>query len=138
MSKQDLVNTSVVSGVNGVALSGYDPVSFFTEDDSKPVNGSTSITSDHKGATYFFVSEDNKQTFESNREKYTPQFGGYCAYGISVDGLFPIDVATAQIYKNKLYINKNQDILAMFEKDKDEVIAKATEKWPGLVKEHIN
>src|SRR5437867_12800437 len=45
----NLVN---VSGASNAAVSGYDPVAFFT--DSKPVNGSPFITAEHQGATYFF------------------------------------------------------------------------------------
>jgi YHS domain-containing protein len=127
-----LVNTS---GVSGIALSGFDPVAFFT--DSKPVNGSPSIKSEYEGAIYFFVSEDHKKTFDANPAKYAPQFGGYCAFGVSVDALFPVDVTTAQIYKDKLYVNLNPDIAAMFENDKDSGVAKANANWPGLVKSHV-
>jgi hypothetical protein len=43
-------------------------------------------------------------------------------------------MTTAQVYKDKLYINLNSDIVAMFEKDKDGAIAKADKNWPGLSK----
>ncbi len=51
----DLVN---VSGASNAALSGFDPVAFFT--DAKPVNGSPFISAEHQGATYFFDSEEHK------------------------------------------------------------------------------
>lgn len=127
----NLVNTA---GASGVALSGYDAVSFFT--DSKPVNGNPEITAVHKGATYFFSSDGHKKVFESNPDKYAPQFGGFCAFGTSVGALFPIDVNTAQVYKDKLYVNLNPDVLVEFEKDKDGTIAKAEKNWPDLEKKN--
>jgi hypothetical protein len=47
-----LVNTS---GIPGIALNGYDPVSFFSADggstNPNPLNGNHQITSEHKGGT---------------------------------------------------------------------------------------
>ena len=70
----ELINTS---GASGIALDGYDPVAFFT--DGKPMNGNPGISATHKGATYFFVSEEHRDLFEADPEQYLPQFGGYCA-----------------------------------------------------------
>src|SRR6266436_1080082 len=81
-----------VSGASKVAVSGYDPVAFFT--DSKPVNGSPFITAEHQGATYFFASEEHKKMFTENPDKYAPQFGGYCAFGVGLGKLFPVDIRT--------------------------------------------
>lgn len=132
---RDLVNTS---GASGIAMSGFDPVAFFTDmNGSKPVHGSPSIKSGYKGATYFFLSEEHKRMFDSDPEQYAPQFGGFCAFGVSMNALYPVDVTTAQVYKNKLYINLNQDAVDAFENDKDESIKKATKNWPDLVKKNL-
>ena len=85
----ELVN---VSGVSKVAVSGYDPVAFFT--DAKPVNGSPFITAECRGATYFFATEEHKKLFKVSPNKYAPQFGGYCAFGVANSKLFPVDVGT--------------------------------------------
>lgn len=127
----DLVN---VSGASGVAINGYDPVAFFT--DKKPVNGNFQISATHRGATYFFASEQHKKLFTGNPDKYAPQCGGYCAFGVSVGALFPVDIRTWQVRNGKLYLNLNPDILKMFNKDLDGNIAKANKNWPGLVKKN--
>ncbi|HMB71717.1 MAG TPA: YHS domain-containing (seleno)protein, partial [bacterium] len=93
------VNTA---GASGIALGGYDPVAFFTG--GKPVHGSPSITAEHRGATYLFASEENRQLFQESPERYAPQYGGYCAYGVSVGALFPVDVSTWQVRNGKLYL----------------------------------
>ena len=125
----DLVN---VSGASRVALNGFDTVAFFT--DAKPVNGSPSISAEYQGATYFFASEEHKQLFTSNPAKYAPQFGGYCAFGVAVDHLFPVDINTWQIRDGKLYLNLNPEILKMFNADFAGNVTKADKNWPGLVK----
>jgi len=129
----DLVN---VSGVSRIALDGYDPVAFFT--DAKPVSGSPFIKTSHRGADYFFATEDHKKLFLSNPEKYTPQYGGFCAYGVGLDALFPVDISTWQVRDGKLYLNLNHDILEKFNADFDGNVAKAERNWPGIVKKNGN
>ena len=127
----DLVN---VSGASKIAVAGYDTVAFFT--DAKPVNGSPAITAEYQGATYFFATEDHKKLFAAAPAKYAPQCGGYCAFGVSVGALFPVDISTWQVRNEKLYLNLNQDILKKFNADFDANVAKADKNWPTLVKKH--
>jgi YHS domain-containing protein len=127
----ELVN---VSSASNVALSGYDPVAFFT--DSKPVNGSPSITAEHQGATYYFASKEHKKLFTDNPDKFAPQFGGFCAFGVALGKLFPVDINTAQVRDGKLYLNLNGDVLKKFNADFEGNVAKADKNWPGLVAKH--
>jgi YHS domain-containing protein len=127
----DLVN---VAGASHIAIDGYDPVAFFT--DSKPVSGSPSISVTHLGAVYFFATEEHKRLFTQNPNKYVPQYGGFCAFGVGLDALFPVDIATWQIRNDKLYLNLNQDILQKFNADFDANVVKADKNWPGLVKKN--
>jgi len=127
----DLVN---VSGASKAAVSGYDTVAFFT--DSKPVNGSPFISAEYQGATYFFASEEHKALFTANPEHYVPQFGGFCAFGVGLDKLFPVDINTWQVRNDKLYLNLNPAILEKFNADFTGNTAKADKNWPGLVKKN--
>ena len=127
----DLVN---VSGASKAAVSGYDTVAFFT--DAKPVNGSPFITAEYQGATYFFASEEHKKLFTDKPEKYAPQCGGFCAYGVGLGKLFPVDITTWQVRNDKLYLNLNGDILKKFNADFDGNVAKADKNWPDLVKKN--
>ena len=125
----ELVN---VAGASGIAVNGYDPVAFFTE--KKPVHGDPAITATYEGATYLFSSEEAKALFAKDPAKYAPQFGGYCAFGVSVGALFPVDVSTWQVRDGKLYLNLNPAILEAFNKDFEGYISKADKNWPDLVK----
>jgi YHS domain-containing protein len=130
-SAGDLVN---VSGASKAAVSGYDTVAFFT--DSKAVNGSPFISAEYQGATYYFVSEEHKALFTASPEKYAPQCGGFCTYGVALGKLFPVDINTWQVRSGKLYLNLNSDILKKFNADFEGNVAKADKNWPELVKKH--
>ena len=121
-----------IAGASGIALNGYDPVGFFTE--QRPVHGDPGITGTHQGATYLFASEKHRNAFEQNPDKYVPQYGGYCAYGASVGALFPVDIDTWQVRNGKLYLNLNPEILKAFNKDFEDNVRKAEENWPELMK----
>ena len=75
------------SNVNkaGIALDGYDPVSYFSNDESKkgPIKGNEKFRADYDDGTYLFASEENRQEFLKEPTKYAPAFGGWCAYAIA-------------------------------------------------------
>ncbi len=66
---------------NGVAVGGYDPVSYFVQSEAMP--GDASVTSTVNGITYQFSSAGNKDLFDSDPEKYIPAYGGWCAYAVA-------------------------------------------------------
>ena len=66
----------------GVAIRGTDPVAYFTE--NRPVEGSKKFTAIHYGAEFRFTSAENLAKFTANPEKYAPQYGGYCAWAVSL------------------------------------------------------
>ncbi len=130
-ARGNLVN---VSGASGVALSGFDPVSFFRSD--APLNGSPMIRAEHAGAVYLFANEANRASFEADPERFAPQYGGFCAYGVSIDMLLPVDITTAQVRNGKLYLNVNADVLKKFNADFEGSVSRANANWPGLFERH--
>ncbi|HSR90757.1 MAG TPA: YHS domain-containing (seleno)protein, partial [Gemmatimonadales bacterium] len=66
---------------SGVAISGYDPVAYFTT--ASAVEGSPEITATEAGATYRFSTKANRDAFVANPARYLPVYGGYCAYGVA-------------------------------------------------------
>ncbi|MCJ8321422.1 MAG: hypothetical protein MJK12_17435 [Colwellia sp.] len=61
---------------NDLAIHGYDAVSYFT--DSKAIKGSNKYTASYKSAIYQFSSEKNRDQFQTNPNRFAPQFGGFC------------------------------------------------------------
>lgn len=91
----------------GVALQGYDPVSYFI---AQPATGNPQINSTYKGATYYFSSEENKVKFDTAPEQYIPQYGGFCAVAVSEGKLVPVDPETYKITDDKLYLFYNGEL----------------------------
>ena len=115
----------------GVAIQGYDPVAFFT--DNKPVKGDAKFPARHNGATYYFASKEHRDTFKADPAKYEPAFGGYCAYGVSRGKLVEIDVDAFQIVDGRLLLQYSKGVRKDFNEDSKGNLAKADVNWPGLV-----
>ncbi|MEO6734032.1 MAG: YHS domain-containing (seleno)protein [Ferruginibacter sp.] len=125
-------NGKYFNNVNGkgVILDGYDAVAFFT--DSKPVKGSEQFQYKYLDAVYNFVSQEHLDLFKSNPEKYKPQFGGWCAYAVSLGRVAPIDVNTFSIVDGRLFIQHNQRAVNGWNKDVTGNILKADKYWPEV------
>lgn len=119
---------------SGIAIQGYDPVAFFT--DNKPVKGDPKILAKRDGAIYYFASTDHRELFLKDPAKYEPVFGGYCAFGVSRDKLIEIDVDAFQIVDDKLYLQYSKSVRDKFNKDPKGNMAKANANWPALVEKN--
>ncbi|MDF0705745.1 MAG: YHS domain-containing (seleno)protein [Bacteroidota bacterium] len=87
---------------NGLAIGGYDVVSYFSGEAQK---GSKSYAVKHSGATYYFASKANQTAFKKSPNNYLPQFDGYCAWGIGAKEVkFPINPETYTVIDGKLYL----------------------------------
>ena len=113
-----------------LAIRGYDPVAYF--DEGRARVGKAVFTATHGDGAYRFVSEANKQKFEKNPERYVPQYGGYCAFGVSVGAKFDGDPTLFKVLSGKLYFNLNPEIQAAWVKDIPGNIAKADGNWAQI------
>jgi YHS domain-containing protein len=119
---------------SGVAIQGYDPVAFFT--DNRPVKGSAQFQSEYRGAKYYFISSEHKAAFDKEPAKYAPQFGGYCAYGASQGHKAPIKIEAWQIVNGRLLMQYDLGVKDDFNKDQQNNLSKADRNWPGLVEKY--
>jgi YHS domain-containing protein len=117
---------------SGVAIKGYDPVAYFT--DSKPVKGSPNFTHQWNGATWQFASAEHRDEFAKSPEKYAPQYGGYCAYGVSQKHTAPIDPEAWTVLDGKLYLNYSQGVKKTWSQDIPKYLQEADKNWPALHK----
>ena len=115
---------------NDVILAGHDVVAYFTE--SKPVLGKAMFTAVHNDAIYRFSSAGNRDMFTKTPDKYAPQYGGFCAYGVTLGQKFEIDGKAFEVVDGKLYVNKNLKVYETWKKDIPENIKSANTKWDGI------
>lgn len=116
----------------GMAVQGYDPVAFFT--DQKPVKGMSDITSTNRGAIYLFATAEHKALFDASPEKYAPAFGGYCAYGVSKGHLALVRIEAFQIVDGRLLMQNSTRVRDSFNQDQKGNLARADATWAELVK----
>ena len=116
----------------GVAVKGYDVVAYFTQ--MKPVKGSPSFVHAWNGATWWFASAEDRDQFAAQPEKYMPQYGGYCAYGVSRNHTVSIDPEAWSVVDGKLYLNYSKGVQKSWKEDVPGNIQKADQNWPGLHK----
>lgn len=115
---------------NGVILDGYDPVAFFK--DNKPVKGNGQYQYKFDDAIYYFASQEHLDLFKKDPRKYAPQFGGWCAYAVSLGWIAPIDVNNFSVVGGRLFIQHNQRAVNAWNKDIPGNIVKADKYWPAV------
>lgn len=76
-----LIGPYLTDPLTGVALSGYDPVSYFTDGD--PKMGSSELEFYWQGVSWYFASLANLENFRRAPEFYAPQFGGHGAMSMA-------------------------------------------------------
>jgi len=122
--------TSPVAHVNatpeGIAIKGYDPVAYFTE--QKPVKRLWN------GAKWRFATAEHRDLFKADPEKYAPRYGGYCAYAVSQGKTADIDPEAWTVFNGKLYLNLNKDVQRLWDRKRKDYIRKADENWPRMLK----
>lgn len=122
----------VYTGLFGkVAVSGYDPVAYFTS--GKPVEGSKDFTATWNGAEYRFASAANRDKFKADPARYAPQYGGYCAWAVSQGYTAPADPKVWKIVDGKLYLNYDASVGKKWSADIPGYIAKANANWPKVL-----
>jgi YHS domain-containing protein len=117
----------------GIAIKGYDPVTYFTI--KKAIAGDPAITFTWMGVQWQFSSNENRDLFKQKPEKYAPQYGGYCAYGVSENHKSPTDPNAWTVVGEKLYLNYNPKVKELWSKDIPGRIQKADSNWVSLEKE---
>ena len=123
----------VFEGANeGVAINGYDPVAYFTQ--QQPVEGSGEHTFEWNGATWRFATARNRDAFAAAPERYAPQYGGFCAFAMAQGQKVRTDPAAFSIVGDKLYLNYDLPIRDRWNADRADLITAADERWPKVAR----
>jgi YHS domain-containing protein len=117
---------------DGAAIRGYDPVAYFK--DGKPVKGRAEHRFEYQGSTFHFASKAHRDAFAAEPERYAPQYGGYCAFGMSGGYKAVIDPAFT-VREGKLYLNYNRDVQKQWSADIPGHVGKADRNWPAVSKQ---
>lgn len=124
---------------SNIALLGYSPVSY--ADLGLAQKGVKNFKSEYKKVNYYFTSSEQKVKFDQNPEKYLPEYGGYCAFGIyagakfrpdpnkfiNKDGKYYLFLYDLELDAQQLWLNEN---------DHNKLEQTANVNWQKLRKTH--
>ncbi|WP_033956971.1 YHS domain-containing (seleno)protein [Psychroserpens jangbogonensis] len=133
LSAQDRMANNVDNST--IHLQGYSPVSYL--DLGIAQKGLKEFKSVHENIVYYFTSVEQKMTFDNNPNKYKPQYGGFCAFGIYAGAKFRPDPNKFIVKDGKYFLflydlNLDAQQLWLSEHNHNKLVAGATKNWKKL------
>lgn len=129
--KYSPVNAVAEGDESRLLLKGADVVAYFV--DNKYQAGLAQFSSRHEGVSFRFASAEHKALFDRQPAKYLPEFGGYCANGITYGIPWGGDADTWKMIGGKLYIFGGQASKDAFELEQKRNLALAESYWKDEV-----
>jgi YHS domain-containing protein len=122
----------VADVVSGLAISGVDPVSYFTH--QEPIYGNAENEYRYGGVTWRFRNSGDQAAFAANPEVYMPRYGGHdpvaLGRGVAVAGNPLLWAMIGQ----RVYLFYDEKSRARFLDNPADAIATADDKWPTVMK----
>lgn len=122
----------MIDPATGVALSGFDPVAFFTDAKAEPGRGDLELGAD--GAVWRFRNEGNRAAFRAHPDVYRPAFGGYDPVAIARERSVPGSPMFWLIAGERLYLFYSAANRDAFRADSAAVLDAANRNWPAVEK----
>jgi hypothetical protein len=119
-----------MNAADGVAIQGYDAVAYQAQ--QQAVKGQPAFSHEWLGVRWHFASRANRDRFAAAPESFAPQFGGFCAYGVSRGYAVDVDPAAFTVIDGKLYLNYSRRVQATWNQDRAGHIDKARRNWPKV------
>ena len=114
----------------GYAVSGYDTVAYFTL--GKATKGDKNIAAEWNNAKWLFASEENKQLFLADPEKYAPAYDGHCAFAAGVNKKVSAKPTLWKIVDNRLFLNYNKSANERWLENPESYIEDGDKNWEQL------
>lgn len=122
----------VVDPTTGLAISGFDPVAYFTE--NKAVLGRPDLELTQNDAVWRFRNVGNRAAFAEHPEVYSPQFGGYDPVAIEREASVAGHPQIWAVAGERLYLFYNAKARAAFLDNPGRVLESAVRKWPAVAR----
>ena len=116
---------------SGLAISGFDPVAYFT--DARPLPGKGEYEQTVAGAVWRFRSAGNIAAFKADPDVYMPRFGGYDPVDVARGVAVPGNPMLWTISDDRLYLFYSEETRAEFTGDSDRTIEAAERGWPAVL-----
>jgi hypothetical protein len=115
-----------------LAISGYDPVAYFT--DGKPIPGKSEFEYRWHNLRWEFANRAHRELFAQDPEHYAPQFDGYCAVGVASSHPHKdtVDPTAWAIVDGRLYLTHDHHWLGVWRENTTADIKRGEENWPRV------
>jgi hypothetical protein len=120
----------VVNRYSGLAIEGFDPVAYFTEQSAEL--GLPEYEAAEAGAVWRFRNANNRAAFVVHPEVYGPQFGGYDPIDLARDVTFAGNPRFWVVTGQRLYLFGREENRDAFAADPERFLAEALAHWPAL------
>jgi hypothetical protein len=134
-TRAGLTEQIVIDNHSGLAISGYDPVAYFSE--SRALPGRPDLEYAFAGGVWRFRNEGNREAFKAAPDIYMPRFGGYDPVGVGRGVAIPGNPRLWYVHDARLYLFYSDDHQAAFVLDAERLAATADRKWPVLRRQLI-
>lgn len=122
--------TIVTDPLTGVAIDGFDPVSYFTGD--VPQRGKPDFEYVWRGVSWYFASAANRDVFINHPEIYAPRFGGHGAMSLARGFLSDGNPHVFLVFRNRLYLFYSAGNRDAFMMSGNPIIGQAERSWKRL------
>ena len=122
----------VVNPATGLAISGFDPVAYFT--DGAPKFGRPDMELSLAGTVWRFRNEGNRAAFADHPEVYMPRFGGYDPVAVARGTWVAGHPQFWAVVGGRLYLFYSETARAAFAADPRRIIDAAERKWPEVAR----
>jgi hypothetical protein len=113
-----------------LGLKGYDPVAYFTK--GRPTLGKEQLEYTWDEVRYRFASEEHREMFSGDTDRYVPQFAGSCAMGMSKGVKVEANPENWMISDGRLFVFYPADGPTRFQSNAKTIAAAADNNWQVL------
>lgn len=108
-------------------LLGHDPVMYFSG--AAPIKGKAELSAHHRHGTYRFATPEYREQFLAAPDRFAPQYGAFCAKGVSYAIRAGGDPLAYEIRDGRLFIFVNDYARDYWRTDPPDFIGKADLYW---------
>jgi hypothetical protein len=126
------VATAAQAGEPALALKGYDPVAYFT--DNRPMLGDPQFQYEWDGSLYRFASANHLALFKADPDRYLPQYKDWCAASVATGVKVYGNPEWWLVIDGKLYLFGKPIGPALMSKDPAAMKHAADQNWPKVSK----
>jgi hypothetical protein len=112
----------------GGALGRLDALTYFSPE-QKLLYGDQQKSFTYKGSRFYFITRGHLDAFQSDPQRFAPQFGGYCAFNASLGHRVAANPRVFAIQDGKLYLFSDRESLRRWREDAASNITRAEAAW---------